>query len=86
MSIAATSGAAAAPASGAAASIDLNRYGRQVGVFGLEAMGKLITLDVLVLACAASASRWPRTSSSRARAPSRSSTRSPRPSPTAART
>jgi hypothetical protein len=42
-------GAAAAPASGAAASIDLNRYGRQVGVFGLEAMGKLITLDVLVI-------------------------------------
>ena len=49
MSIAATGGAAAAPASGAATSIDLNRYGRQVGVFGLEAMGKLITLDVLVI-------------------------------------
>ena len=27
----------------------MNLYSRQVGVFGLEAMGKLITLDVLVI-------------------------------------
>jgi len=35
--------------SSSSAGIDLNLYSRQVGVFGLEAMGKLITLDVLVI-------------------------------------
>jgi hypothetical protein len=38
------------PASGASpALIDLNRLSRQVGVYGLEAMGRLVTLDVLVI-------------------------------------
>ena len=45
---AASGGAAAAPAA-AAPAIDLNLYGRQLGVFGLEAMGRLVALDVLVV-------------------------------------
>ena len=37
-------GAGAAPAA-----VDLNRLGRQVGVFGLEASSKLVALDVLII-------------------------------------
>ena len=45
----AASSSSSSSSSSAAAGIDLNLYSRQVGVFGLEAMGKLITLDVLVV-------------------------------------
>ena len=45
----AATAAAAGGGAAAAAGIDMNLYSRQVGVFGLEAMGKLITLDVLII-------------------------------------
>lgn len=40
---------ATAPASGTAPTIDHNLYSRQLAVFGAESMGKLVTLDVLIV-------------------------------------
>lgn len=31
--------------------IDTNLYSRQIGTFGLETMGKLIKMDVLIIGC-----------------------------------